>query len=73
MPLGGPSIIGANFVESDGIDIAYFILNEALCIFLVPCPGVPGTTLTLYLKSPVSKAMMAISVACSALELMPYF
>ena len=77
MPLGlpnpsGPVMTGANFAESDGMDIAYFILNAALCMFLVPCPGVPGNMLTLYLKSPVSKAMMAISVACSAAEWTPY-
>lgn len=39
-------------------------------MFLVPCPGLPG--LTLYLKSPVSKAMRLVKAAISPEDVIPY-
>ena len=41
-------------------------------VYLLPCPGTPGKTLTLYLKSPHSKAMSASKAACAPAEVIPY-
>lgn len=51
-----------------GMDSAYSRLKLAICIFLVPCPGLPGKWLMAYLKSAVSKAIKERSADISGGE-----